>query len=265
MAVYDNAIGKILDHYSDVIEGGNTYASGTSYNGIAGFYSNDSYVGVLTSTGLVSTVDGTTSRATFGNNQWPETLWQKDESPKWFLKCSSATNAANVGAARRVLSWTPSTNVMVFFSAFPAATKLGDMFTPMEGFKRLPNNLDIESDGPEFKEGFDRTFQLSAPMGVRSNWYGDGMHTYETQLELRLRLLKYGRSRDAEASALQNMVAISSVITRGDTRDNGTTDAKFVRALLPPEKDLEKTEEDTTRLVIRQSFRLIYAVDSTYL
>ena len=59
--ISSQAPGAILDHYADVIEGGNAYAGGTSYYGIPGRYSNDWGLRTGADTPLTSTGVGTTT------------------------------------------------------------------------------------------------------------------------------------------------------------------------------------------------------------
>jgi len=266
MTVLQNTIGSILDNYADAIEGGNTYrGSGTKYRGIPGTYSNDS--GIRSGDDTPLTATGATANTAFAvasTYSWDSNRWVKTEGPPMFALCTSATNAQNVGAARRVSAYDNSTQTFTFsgYVSWPANMSVDDVFAMREGFKRLPNNIDIEADDNEFTNGFDRTFKLTAMPGERLDWYGDGYQSFKTTLELRLRFLKYAREWDVVAAALENLSIIRSILTTNKYDLRGD----YVVALIADKGNSpEVSKEDKDKVVVLDKYDLIYSYDATYL
>ena len=261
MAVFDNPIGSILANYYDAIEGGNTYrGAGDSYKGIPGRYSRDPGLLSGDDTPLTASAGGAATTFTVaGTYSWEVNRWVRTDTPGFFAVCTSATNAANVGAARRITNYNDTTKVFTV-DAFPAATTAADEFAIREGFRRIPNNIDINAEDTEIPGGFDRMYSLVALTGERMPWYGDGYQTHMTELQLRLRFLKHARALDAIASAFENLAIIRAVITRGEHRGD------YVRALIAAKGSSPKVEEeDKDKIIVLDSYDLIYAFDATYL
>jgi len=260
MPLYANTIGTIFDNYADAIEGGNSYRGvGDAYKGVAGVGTNNPETRNGNDSPLTATaISGTTKFSVASSYSWDQERWVKEETPPWFFLGKTATNPGNVGAARKISAYNNTTKQFTF-AAFPSALTIADTFYVMEGFKRLPNNIDIEDEGPEMRGGFDRSFQLSAESGGRLAWYGNGYHTYQTTMELRIRFLKYARNRDIIETAIENMMLLRSVLTRGDHRDG-----VYVRSLVLDDKaKVETVKEDREKIVVKDSYVLTYAVDTT--
>jgi hypothetical protein len=260
--VSSQAIGAILAHYSDVIEGGTTWrGSGTSFRGIPGTYSNDAGLRSGADTPLTSTGSAATTTFAVSGGDWASDRWVKTDGPGYFAVCTSATNTQNVDAARRITGWNNTTKVFTV-DAFPAATTSGDVFAIRQGFKRLPNGVDLEAGGAEFKSGFDRYFELRASPGEPMDYHGAGTMTYRTTLDLRLRLLKYGRQHDIVAAALENLAIIRPIICRGYLPDHRET--TYTRALIPMGNSADVVVNDDHKVIVRDEYTLIYRVDTSF-
>ena len=180
MPALGEAIGGILDSYADVIEGGSSYAGGTIYKGIPGNYSNDP--------GWRSNTDKTFTTVAAGDStsvmvattySYDNNRWAKDESPPWFLYCSVYGGSATptpLYAARKISSWDQS-NTRFLTASWPSAVGNNSTVIAKEGFKRLPNHIDIEDEGPAIENGYDRFFQLTALPGERAEFFGNDVAT----------------------------------------------------------------------------------------
>lgn len=261
--VFQQAHSAILDNYADVIEGGNGWASGTSYRGIPGTQPNDPELKNGNESSVTASGNGTTTTVVYASGAWASDRWVKNDTPGFFLLCTSATNAANVNAARRITGWALATTTFTV-DAFPAATTSADEFTVLQGFKRLPNGLEIDSDEPTVgaDAGFDRFFQLRMQPGTQIEYFGGGVATYQTELELSLRFLKHGREHDAIAAVLENMAIIRQIICKGASPDH--RDGTYTRALIPTGSGAEIIADDINKVVVRDSFTLLYRIDLTY-
>lgn len=261
---FQQALKSIIDNYADVIEGGNTWrGTGTAYRGIPGRLSNDRGLREGDDTPLTQNAAGSTTTVKIASTySWDSSRWVKNDTPGFFLLCTSATEAANVNAARRITDWNNTTKTFTV-DAFPAATSSGDIFTVLQGFKRIPNQLDILKDDLGGIVGIDRMFHLRALPGAREGWYGDGTQQYRTTLEIYLRMLKFGREHDAEAAALENLSIMRSLLPRGANPDH--RDGTYTVALIADEgQQPEKAIDDVSKIIARDSYTLIYRVDTTY-
>lgn len=262
-------LASILDNYADAIEGGNSYrGSGTAYYGCPGRYSNKPDMRASASANLITlTGAGHTTTTTIipSSYTWNGDDFVKEETPPWFLQCATlSTNpdTSILNSARKISAWNSSTLTFTH-AAFSSAMLSGQSLYLREGFKRLPNHLDFEEEGPEIKDGYDRFFELTALPGEHLKHFGNGFITYKTTMELRLRILKYGRSRDAINSALENLFIIRNIIIKGGNPINHRPNG--VRALLAQDTQPKILREDRTKVVAVDSFDLIYSVDATLL
>ncbi len=257
--VSQSAVGAILNTISDVIEGGNAYAGGTSFNGIPGRQSNDAGLRVHGGTPITASSNGSTTLVYQSSGNFDTGRWLKNETPGFFLVCTSATNAGNEDKARRVTG-VDNTNKRYTVDAFPYDTSSGDVFVVAQGFKRLPNNIDIDIEATAVPHGYDRFFQvLVTPVGF-SEWHGSAFATLQAELTIRLRLLKYGRSQDAIASMFENLGIFRSVLTMQEHRE--TT---YTRALVAdPEVRPEILVDDRDKIVVADKYTLYYSIDRTY-
>ena len=259
--LFTQSIGFILDNLADVIEGGYAYRGDShtarTYHGIPGTLSNDA--GILSGDDdaitASSTVDTTT--VAYASGDWPSSRWEKSDSPQFYLVCTSAAQAANINTRRRITAWNNTTKRFTV-PAFSGTVTSGDVFTVAQGFKRVADNYDINSDDAGVPGGFDRFFDLRATPGSREPWYGNNTETYKTRLELYLRIEKHSRHRRAIASAFENAMILRSGITR-QTHADGT-----YTVLL----DAEGTEpdivtDDAKKIVVRDRFALTYRVNAT--
>ncbi|HJW75787.1 MAG TPA: hypothetical protein VJ787_08990 [Thermoleophilia bacterium] len=261
--IYDNAVGSILDNYADAIEGGTAYrGAGTAYHGIAGTQSLDE----LASTTLTEDAGGSATLLTaddLGDVQGA-LLARGDTGPPFFVLGAGGT-AANLGAARKIAAFTasaagpPETPATYTVAALPAANNAGDTYTVLEGFKRSPDGADLRAGG-DASEAWDRFFDLRARPGTRDGWYGNGVQQFTTVLDLRLRLRKAARQRNAAAAVFENLLRLRTVLARGDHRDGA-----YTQVLLISEDAPEIESETDTMLIAVDHYRLIYRVSSTFL
>jgi hypothetical protein len=128
-----------------------------------------------------------------------------------------------------------------------------------QGYKRLPNGVDIEGEESEAEDGYDHTFHLSAPPGIVLDMHGDGYHTYQTALELRLRLCKFGRLQDWTRAAFANLAIMRTALTRSEHYD-GT----YTRALLAVGDAMEVLVDDQFKIVVQDRYTLNYRIDGTF-
>jgi len=248
--------GAILDHYADVIEGGNAYASGTSYYGIPGRYSADWGLRTGADTPITADAAGDTTTIAYSSGDWDESRWVKERSPGFFLLCTSGDDAAT-NKARRITGW-DNTAKEFTVDAFPAAPGDAAEFAVLQGFKRLPNGVDVFADETEVEGGYDRYFDLSLVPTQRLDWGGDGTATYQGLLAITLRLLKHGRLHDWRMSITDNVTLLGNILTsNGSGQDH--RDGTYVRMLAPPET-APSIEEDTTKIVAAMPLRIVYRV-----
>lgn len=256
--ISSNAVGSILDHYSDVIEGGNAYNSGTSFKGIPGRKSNDYGLRSGDDTPLAADAAGDATSIVVANTySWEESRWVKTDIPGFFLLCT-AGNAVAVGQARRITAYDNATQTFTV-DAFGAAPGATGEFDVLEGFKRLPNHVDMEAEEDGTPLGYDRFFDLSL-LPVRSlDWHGSAVESWEGVLTLRVRFRKFDRLHDARESVASNMSILASAMTLQGKTDH--RDGTYIRALFPPEEAPELNVDDHDKIVASQKFRIIYRID----
>jgi len=256
MTALSQEVGDILANYADVIEGGNSYrGSGTAYKGIPG---TDSVADELPLE-ITASGNGTTTTVVDSSRSWADSdRWSRADLAPFFLCCSSATNAANVGAGRKISSWALATTKFTT-AAFPAATTTGDVFDVREGFKRIQDGIDIEADD-QVPDGFDRCFQLDYDAGQDEQVYGRGVTRYRGMLIVRLRLLTRHAVHTAKQRALNNMQRIRALLPRPEHLD-GT----YVKALFDSEEKPVIKTNDAKKIVVELPFTLIYALNTEML
>lgn len=249
------ATSAIANHYSDVIEGGNAYASGTSYDGIPGTQS-------------LHELDGrtlTASQNSSAANEFTATQLaasdglriDRERSAPFFAVCTSGT-AANIGAARKITAYSPTTNRYTFGTSWPSTPQSGDAFVLREGFRRVGDSYDIESDEAE-GAGHDRAFHLVVPSGMRMDWHGSGKRTLRSTATLTLRLLTRARVRKTSDAAIECMQNIVHTITRSSLRDS-----TYVQ-LLDAQEPATIASVSDNRILVSQNLTLIYRITDTLL
>lgn len=255
--ISSQGIGSILDHVSDVIEGGTVYGGGReNYTGIPGRGS--------WSPGLVSgddtplDADGAGDDTTINvasTYSWPESRWVKEHSPPFFLLCTAGETLA-VGKARRITAW-DNTTKNFSTDAFPVAPGAGASFDVLEGFRRVPDTIDINAD-TNSSGGYDRHFAVSLDSGVPIDWYGDGTRTYRGSIDITLRLLKYKRHHAWKASVAENLVILAQGLTQTGEIDHRND--RYIRAILQPDEEPEIIIDDEIKIVATLALPLIYRV-----
>lgn len=254
-------LGAIADNYADVIEGGNTHrGSGTVYRGIPGIYPSDPDLRSGTDTPL-TVVGSSVSTTTFDvAGTYTQARWVPEAGPAFWALCNTA--GSNYEQARKVTGFNATTSVFTVAPAFTAAPSANDSMIMLQGFKRLPNQVDIEAEETEHASGWDRFFSISVEPGERLEYFGRGVETYITTLTVTLRLSKAFREADARASAFSNIAAIRAGMTKGANPDH--RDGTYTRALYH-KANAEVVKDDTNKVVIKQDFTLLYRINSELL
>jgi hypothetical protein len=207
----------------------------------------------LTATGGTTTTI-TASSTTISSTVTADVV--RSKAPPFFAYCtqSVATGPTNVGAARKISGWAAGTCTV---AAFPSAVQNTDTFTIREGFYRLPDTFDIEDSENHQAGGFDRVFTLSMMPGKRLEWFGNGVRTYETTLDLMLRIEKRAAGRSAIASAMDNALMFREVIPSPEYRDTMT------QVIEASSTEPEVKVDDKNKIVILDRYKLIYRIDTT--
>ena len=172
------------------------------------------------------------------------------------MLCTSGA-AGSTQKARRITAW-DNTGKEFTVDAFPVAPGDTAVFTVLQGFKRLPNNVDVFAEETEVEGSYDRYFDLALTPGKLLDWGGNGTHTYEGELTITLRLLKHGRLHDWRRSMLENITLLGTSLpstASGQEHRDGT----YVRLLQPPDGP-PSIREDTTKLVAALPLRITYRV-----
>lgn len=260
--VLNQALSVILRNYADVIEGGNTYrGSGTAYRGVPGTYPYDDGVRNGDDTPL-TVVGSSVSTTTFdvASGSWAQARWVPESGPGFWALCNTA--GSNHGRARKITGYDASTKVFTVAPAFPATPSASDSMVILQGFKRIPNTVDIEARESGVDGGYDRHFHLFALPGADEDRSGRGVRTKRTELNLRLRFLKHSRVHDVVASAFENLATLAAAIESSHSPDH--RDGTYTRALWaegPP----EELVNDNVKVVVLQKFILIYQFNAELL
>lgn len=250
--------GIILDNFADAIEGGNTHrGSGTAYKGVPGTRTWHDWV-KANGTGLAvdAGVSSTTAIKITGVPAAQAATMVRVSGPPFFLLATTAATAGVTGAARKIAS---HTGVTFTTAAFPGVVLAADVMSIVEGFKRVPDGLDIEADGSEESPaGYDRFFRLSMLPGERVSWAGNGVSMYRAVLAVDLRILRRSRQHQCAESALENAGRIAYALTMGAHR--GTYVQVCEQATAPtPIKD------DINKVVVRSTFNVLYQLNTSLL
>ena len=154
--------------------------------------------------------------------------------------------------------WSLAGTWFTLSSGFSVAPSVGSHLTVLQGFKRVPNCIDIEQEQDGAAEGYDRYFHLSASAGKILEWSGAGTYTYETQLKLRLRLVKFDRLHDWTDALMTNLAILRAALTKREHYD-GT----YVRALFAVGGEPVVRKDDDVKIVAVDTYRLWYRLDTT--
>lgn len=248
-AIAQNATAGILDHVAAVIEG-------TTGNGVPGTHSADEALNDGSPSNLSITATGATGKTTiaYSSGSYAADRWVKTVGPGYWLLCYEATDSRNVGAARKISAWTQSSTEFTT-AAFPQNLAAGDKFYVLQGFKRLPDGLDIEDSQ---LAGHDRFFHVSATTEESTGFYGAGMRTYMGVLSIRLRLLKYARLQHSTAAAFENARIIVDAVTK---RTNW--ESSYVRYMNADAAETD-IDQDESRTIVTINIPFAYRVETTY-
>lgn len=256
------AVGFIIDNYADVIEGGNSYrGSGTAHKGIPGTYSSDAGLRTGNDHTFTTSGAGTTTSLAFASGNWPQTRWVKSNTPGFFAYDSSG---AASGEARRITNW-DNTGKTFTTDAFSVAPGSGAVIKVYQGFKRIPNGIDIlaDAEGEAFGSGYDRSFDIALFPTTPLNLYGNNTQTWSGRLHLRLRLEKFARAHDHHERCAENLTIIASAMTiqAGPGTSIDHRDGTYTRAIFPPESGADVVIDDSNKIVLGVDFPIIYTVN----
>jgi hypothetical protein len=258
------AIGAILDNYADVIEGGNAYNSGTSYKGIPGTQTSDDQIRNGSDGSFATSGAGDTTTLAYASGNWPQTRWLKSNSPGYF---AYDTNGNASGEARRITDW-DNTAKEFTTDAFSAAPGSGATISVYQGFKRIPNDIDILGDPEQsgFADGYDRYFDLSLRPTSTLDWYGNNTETWAGVLRLLLRFVKFAREHDHQARCAENLTIIASAMTiqAGPGTSIDHRDGTYTRALFAPEGEPEVIVDDDSKIVMQIEFPIHYRINRSF-
>lgn len=250
-ALIDQNVGSVLDHYADVIEGGNSYNSGDTFIGIPGRHSHHEYGDQAVT---VDSAGSTTSITLDSGESFDSTRLVRSEGPPFFINSSGSNAPTNDGRSRKISAYNNTTKVLTV-AAFPETPSASDTFTLYEGFKRAPDTIDIEAGGA-VAATMDRFFRLDVEdEGEDLGIYGKNSATYRARLRLRVRFTKDGRDRFIREKAWTNM----AILRRG-LLQSGNGDDTYVRCLMPTGNT--RITEDSQKLVASLEFDLIYRLDT---
>lgn len=255
--ILDQNIGRIIAHYSDVIEGGNAYNRGTVFRGIPGRGTADPDLRSGDDRTLTATAAGTTTSIVVGAGTWARERWVKEGTAGYFLWCRTGATLA-IEQCRRITDWDLATKTFTVH-AFDNAPGDAATFTVAQGFKRLPNTIDINAEETESIAGYDRFFSVDIEPTKQLEWYGNGTETWEGVLKVALRTLKLGRFHDHKKSAFTNIMYLAVVMTRGHDPDH--RDGTYVRALFPPTGAPEVTADDQHKIVLTVNLPIVYRLE----
>lgn len=261
-------VATIANNYADVIEGGRPYMgpSGTIHIGVPalGAEDDDQIFSVLTSieaaagsseSVIVTAVDYPALYPGLAGRITPSGAAYEAVYPHFLVGMNGAGNANN-HVARRIVAW-PNTSAGLL-RAFPDTVTVGSLFKPMLGFRRAPDNVDLEAaDAPG---AWDRFFSIEIMPGKRDGWWGNDVEHYRTQLVVRVRFLKKSRARRVLYYALQNMLSIRSALCKPESRDPGG----LVQQVSAEDTEPEQLIEDNDRIVMIDRLTMVYRIDATH-
>jgi hypothetical protein len=256
-----NAPGAIIDNYVDAIIGGNSArGSGTLYLGIPGRMSNDPALMGGEDTPLAVAGNTTLSTTTFdvaNSRSWTTLRWVKD-GPGYWAHC--LTSGANFDQARKIIGWNNQTKVFTVANGFSAIPSKDDSFEILQGFAHPPYGIDLEADYKTVTHGFDRFFSPEISVGKQIGYYGAGVATYQAELKIKLRIMKYAKSHRAEQSMFENLAIIRSAITSASIPDH--RDGTYTRALLPTDGAVEILINDSEKIVAVDKYTIFYRLQT---
>ena len=247
-------IGEVLNHYANVVEGNDT----STYPGVPGRYSRQEYLSTLGYLAFTASGsdDGTSeSMVIYSSGTWPEDTFVAVDGAPFFL----VNNTANMG--RKIRAWDVSATQFTTDEFLWQGLGMADLVTAdsefviMQGFKRIPANVDITLGESQF----DRFFKISTDgPGERLAISGSGCASYKTEMRLDLRLTKPKNKRDnIEESMIANLTLLIEAISK-NTQRNG-----LVRLCLPIAGS-EELINDEYKLVTRIKFDLIYRIVNSF-
>lgn len=258
-SVHTQQLSAVLDSYSDVIEGGNTYrGSGTAFRGIPGTHSHHDLDGTVVPAGAGSNATGIVIAGIADADALAlEAVLEREDSPPWFLVSLAGTNA---GAARKVSSYTLATNTIVV-ADFPQTPAEADTFEIVEGFKRTPDRFPLAGVHADATKGaFDRYFHLEMLPGRQLDFSGDGRAQYEGTLRVRMRFIKKGRDKTIIDSALDNIGRLRPILVLPQHRDGVYTDRLSAEANEP-----EPEEDGPHHITVKDDYRITYRMRADFL
>lgn len=265
------ALTAITNTFMYVIEGGTP--NGTIYYpGVPayGFEEDDELIGGLTgvstvtaaagsnTTQIVTATDHTLTHPKLATKFGPSSGGSYEKLYPGFLVGQTAPNA---GVVRRIEQWVGTTITVYGGASFPYTVSVADTFQILLGFRRAPDNIDLDSPNAGAPNAWDRFYTLNALPGRRIGWYGNGIEHYETELELTVRFLKKSRARRVMNHALTNMFALRAVLAKPSSRDH----TKYIQTVSTFESEPDIVLDDAQHIVVRDRFQLTYRVDTTHL
>jgi hypothetical protein len=235
-ALVSQAIDAIATNTYYVIEGTG------SYTGVPGVYSN---ADELRGAGLTITATGGSGKTGIVDSakSYASDKWVKTRAPSFWALCLTATNAANVDAARKITAWTQS-STMLTCTAFPANITAGDTFKILEGFRGVVDGGGEDTDG-------DRRFTVELEPGEISDIHGAGTRTAKGELVVTVRFADTNRQVSQMRCAVDN-----AEILRNAIADRSHWETNYTRAIFVEGSKISIDAEGVT--TVKVSLPIVY-------
>lgn len=246
-ALVSQSVGSVLDNYADVIEGGNAYrGAGDSYLGVPGLNPSDAKLARDGFDSIIVSSNGTPTTIPYASGDWRSDEWVKERIPGFWAIDANDEH-------RKITGW-DNTLKKFTVNAFTTAPAQDDVILIQQGFKRMAEGESIL----EMAGGWDRQFELETEgQGVDIGFSGAGVRSYEVPMVLRVRFLKYAHERLTHKRVLSNLKILGEALTMGIHRSG------LVRALMNTAPGIV-AEDDKEKVIVEQTFDLIYRISTTF-
>ena len=239
--LWDQAPDDIIAEVAAAIEGTG------SYTGIPGVFSHDELLSGTQPSALTITATGGTAKNTIEDTSrtYASDRWTATRAPSFWLACATATNAENVGAARKISAWTQASTTFTTAN-FPANITAADTFYVLEGFRHV-----VDGGGEDVV--LDRRFTVEVEPGESIDLYGSGYSTTKGTLLVSLSLDAANKSVSSRRAAFTNGEILRHSVAR---RDNW--ESTYVQAVFLEGSKINVETEDDGRSVVEIRWPIHY-------
>lgn len=239
-ALISQAVDTIIANTIAVIEGTG------SYTGVPGVYSHDEALkGTSPSALTITATGGSTTTVVDSSRTYDADRWVKTRAPSFWLLCATATNGANVDAARKISAWSQSATTFTV-GTFPAAVSSGDTFYMLEGFRGS-----VDGSGDDAHQ--DRRFVVTMEPGETTGYYGAGYQSVRSELVLSLSLAVAGKHVSAAKAALTNAEILRSAVAKP-----AHWESTYTRAIMTDGSSIKLGEQSSDRITAEIRWPIIY-------